>query len=116
MTEMLIVEPYGPATLDNLPSDLTALQIRVGGYIEAVSPAAGNWHAYCDEEGKLIGLPVNVPATQLAHLLGWPQGDILSGTVVFLGDGKDGEEDDVPEAVVQQALEIGINIVRGSAS
>src|SRR5258706_10472125 len=79
------------------------LQATVCGYIEHFS-AKGNWHGYCNEEGKLQGLPVNPTATFLARELGWNEYgvDVLVGTCVFLGNGKDGEEADVPEWLVDE--------------
>lgn len=79
-------------------TDLDGLQALVGGYIEAVSLTEG--HAYVNEEGKLMGLPVNALATDLAHAAGWPYGDVLCGTVVFLGDSPDGDEADVPPSLL----------------
>lgn len=85
--------------------DLASIQGHLGGgYLEGVSTGDGGWHAYCDEEGKLKRLPVNHDATQLAVHLGWGTYDVLCGPVVFLGDGKSGEEGDVPRHVVELAL------------
>lgn len=80
------------------------LQQLVGGWIEAVSTADSTWHAYCNEEGKIERLPLNVRATRLARLLGWDHSrrDVLVGDVVFLGDGPEGAEADVPDLVVGQ--------------
>ena len=83
--------------------DLQVLQSIVDGYIEHVT-LPGEGHLYCDEEGKLKHAPVNNLATSVAMALGWMPGltgqDVLCGTVVFLGDGDEGEEDDVPPSVV----------------
>ncbi len=90
----LIVHPDGSVNSGPVVPSLDVLQGIVGGYIEHIS--GHGWHAYCDEEGKLTGKPVNLVATRLAHAHGWPVGDVLVGTVVFLGDGPAGTEADVP--------------------
>ncbi len=81
---------------------LGALQKTVGGYIEAVSPAEGDWVLYCNEEGKLQGLPVNNLATRLINELmpGFAQHDVLVGTVVFVGSTASGGSTDVPAEVI----------------
>lgn len=88
-------------------------QMIGGGWLEAVRPNYGDkperyglrvpqgqspyWHAYCDEEGKLKGLQHNSFATIVARGLGWANPDVLFGDVVFLGDGPEGEEDNLPD-------------------
>lgn len=91
----LIIHPDGSANSGPVVPTLEALQGIVGGYIEHIS-GHGGWHAYCDEEGKLTGKLINRAASALAHAHGWPVGDMLVGTVVFLGDGPAGTEADVP--------------------
>ena len=90
-------EPY----LTDLEPRLTVLNELVGGYIEAIH--GPGWHAYVNEEGKWMGLPVNLPATQFAGANGWnPYGDHLVGTVVFLGS-RGPDEDSVPLSLVDAA-------------
>jgi Domain of unknown function (DUF3846) len=99
----LVIGPDGSAinfdSVDSLNSSegLEWLQHTVGGYIEGVY--GNGWHLYCNEEAKLLGLPVNSLATMFAKHLGWHAHDVLNGTVIFLGDGIDGMEDDLPEWV-----------------
>lgn len=64
--------------LIEIENTLEALQQEVGGYIETVS-FAKNSCIICNEEGLLIGLPVNV-------FLGYP----FRGTLLIVG--VDGEE------------------------
>lgn len=114
----LVVPVDGPGELRWLDPELSALQAVVGGWLEGVG-APGDaytvdgtpvgdvgWHAYCDEEGKLKGLPVNRLATKIALCLGWLRGDLLCGPVVFLGNGADGEEADVPPLVIRYWTEL----------
>lgn len=73
-----------PITIDN---GCKPLQDLVGEYIEAVSCADGQVTLWCNEEGKLFGLPIN----KLATALWWSlkpamRGlDILCGPVVVTG-------------------------------
>lgn len=96
-------------TLENVPATLQGLRPLIGGgWLEGVSSGGGGWHGYCDEEGKLKRLPVNDRASSLAHRLGWDPGrnDVLCGDVIFLGDGPDGTEADVPTLVLDQAANL----------
>lgn len=91
----LIVYPDGRKEYrDIAQGDLDALTEIVGGWIEYVFVTYGV-HLYCNEEGKLEGLPVNPVATRLAGREGV---DVLCGTVIFLGDSDedDGEEGSLP--------------------
>jgi hypothetical protein len=72
------------------PPALKALQAGVGGYIQLVpyflcyegEPCI----AFCDEEGKLNGLPVNERATALWHMLEprFIRQDVLVGPIVII--------------------------------
>ncbi len=100
-----LIVRHGEVLDTEIGTDLDSLQTAVGGWIEGVSPVEGDWHAYCDEEGKLKGLPINHRATRLAHYLGWPEGDVLCGPVVFVGEYDDeGEITDVPRHVIEAAM------------
>lgn len=100
----LVVTPDGGAQVVETGTGLADFQRLVGGYLEGVgSSVTAEWFAYCDEEGKLKGLPPNIRATDLAISLGWrSNGDSLCGPVVFVGM-KEGEETDVPSFVVETA-------------
>lgn len=86
--------------LDRAPS-LERLQRIVGGYVEQV-PAFDIVEedgvrtrvvAFCNEEGKLEGLPANTVATKMwlksAARVGVPVHDMLCGTVVVLSGDAD---------------------------
>lgn len=93
-------EPFSVA----IKPTLASLQAEVGGDIQGIysgGEAPSAWSGYCDEQGKLKGLRVNEVATALALAAGWPPGDVLCGTVVFLGPpDSDGGETDVPGDLV----------------
>lgn len=107
----LIIHPDGEADLQKITGDLDTLSGIVGGYIEAFSPMTdehGAWRGYCNEEGKIEGLPMNIPATMFCAQLGWggyASGDFLVGSVVLLGMDAAGNEADVPQQVIDAALE-----------
>jgi hypothetical protein len=100
----LVVPASGQPEVRHLTADIETLQGIVGGCIEAVALADVSAHAYCNEEVKLLGLPVNQTATALTETLmpGFAH-HVLCGDVVFLGDGPHGEEADVPPAVLASA-------------
>lgn len=100
----LVVHPDGTTHLLFHTGTLEEMRGAIGGgWLEGIQPSLSSpWHAYCDEEGKFKGLPLNLPATALANALGW-QDDILAGTVVFCGHTADGDEDDVPDSVLELA-------------
>jgi hypothetical protein len=57
-------------------TSLEAMQTAVGGYIEPVRLGDGRI-MYVNEEGRLVGLPANEKATQLA-------GQLIVGNAVIL--------------------------------
>lgn len=64
-------------------NELDDLQRYVGGWIEYV-PTNEDVTLYCNEEGKIEGLPPNPLATSLFGSLLMP-GDYLAGDVILLG-------------------------------
>jgi hypothetical protein len=66
------------------PVNLTWMQQQVGGYIEAISLLDDGTVMYCNEEGKIHNLPVNVIATELYRAAHGPY-DIIMGDVILLG-------------------------------
>ena len=59
---VLLVNPYeAPQTIE-IPADLSAYQKLVGGTIQAIYPSMEDPIALiCNDEGKLLGLPLNRP-------------------------------------------------------
>lgn len=74
------VQPLGGFSLDTL-------QKSVGGYVQAVESASGETTFWCNEEGKLEGLPVNKAATFILWSLNtaFRDQDFLVGSVVITG-------------------------------
>jgi hypothetical protein len=78
--DILIVEPEKTPRMAAISGDLESLQKVVGGYIEAVYPYNDLVALVCNEEGKLIGLPLNRKIED--H-------DIIAGTFMICGLGED---------------------------
>lgn len=94
---------------------LSRLQTLVGGgLIEGVPTEQEGLAAWCNEEGRLRGLPVNARATAWWQRHGYDvsHGDELRGDVVFHGVDDQGDEADVPARIVRDLLEVA----RASAS
>ena len=56
---VVVVEPKKKPTAQDIGSDLESMQKIVGGSIEAVYPFADSVALICNEEGKLLNLPLN---------------------------------------------------------
>ena len=93
--------------------DMKVIKTEIDGWLEGIGPNRGDlpWSGYCDEEGKLKHRPINPVATKLAYAAGWHTGDVLCGTVVFLGpvDNK-GYETDVHDALIDLGISEGLLI------
>ena len=56
---VLLVEPGKVPRMITIGADLKSMQDIVGGYIEAIYPFDDDVALVCNEEGKLLGLPLN---------------------------------------------------------
>ena len=56
---VVMLEPGKPARIVDLDRSLEGMQKAVGGYIEAYYPFEEEVCIICNEEGKIIGLPLN---------------------------------------------------------
>ncbi len=86
--DVLIVEPEKSPRMANISGDLESLQKAVGGYIEAVYPYDDPVAIVCNEEGKLIGLPLNRKLDDY---------DIIAGTFIVCGLGEEDFDSLTPE-------------------
>ena len=86
---VLIVEPGKAPYEQEIPSGLTAMQNIVGGLIQALYPFWGPVVLICNDEGKLLGLPMN-RALREPHT-GKPY-DIVCGTFLICGAPPDEED------------------------
>ena len=108
----LLIPVEGPLVELDLPAEnrLEELQRLVGGYIEAVPvPYFVNGFdratSYVNEEGKYIGLPANMRATDfMVPGVGIGFGDVIAGPMLLCGfDPATGDTADVPAGVVRRA-------------
>ena len=91
---VLVVEPGQPPAVQEIDGSLESMQRLVGGYIQAVYPFDDPVALICNEEGKLLGLPMN---RTLRDERGVPY-DIVCGTFFVAGL----KEDDFASLTEQQ--------------
>ena len=80
---ILVVEPMKTPTVQEIDGSLESMQRIVGGDIEAVYPFDDPVAIVCNEEGKLLSLPMNRALTDES---GVPY-DIVCGTFFVVGIG-----------------------------
>lgn len=99
MATALKIEVNGDISRIEINS-LEELNDAVGGYIEFIH-FTDVAHAYINEDGKALNLPYNELATYLCNKfkIGLMPTDFISGNMVILGNGDDGEEADIPESL-----------------
>ena len=92
---VLVVEPEKVPYVKEIDPGLQSLQSEVGGWIEATYPFDDPVALICNEEGKLIGLPLN-------RALRDDRGqiyDIVSGTFLIAGLSEDNFASLSPEMI-----------------
>ena len=80
---VLVVEPEQPPYVKNIGDSLHSLQTEVGGSIEAIYPFDDPVAIICNEEGKLLGLPLNRALRDEDHHVY----DVVAGTFLIAGLG-----------------------------
>lgn len=96
MTTLVLIPVDDPVEVLEVEPSLAGLQHLVGGFIECVA-LDDELHGYCNEEGKLDGLRINVRATRLVETYrpGFMAHDVIVGDFIVLGMTADGAEADV---------------------
>ena len=90
---VLVVEPGKAPYQAAIGADLKSLQQVVGGYIESISPYDDPVAIICNEEGKLMGLPLNRALfDDDGHVY-----DIVSGNFLIVGLGEENFTDLSPD-------------------
>lgn len=80
---------------------LKVLQERVGGWVESAPISDRQLTMYCNEEGKLLGLPRNDVASDM---LAPSNPDWIAGDVVLVGaPDQEGYNTDLPQALKEAA-------------
>ncbi len=83
--QVLVVEPGKRPYIKEIDGSLASLQQEVGGYIQAVYLFDDPVGVICNEEGKLLNLPLNrALRTEDGEIY-----DILAGTFLVVGLGKE---------------------------
>jgi hypothetical protein len=113
----LIITAQGAVSVQEIERSLESFQGIVGGYIEGVDlPESSLFRdappgrIYCNEDGKVKGLPRNAKASKLCDMagVGLMDGDYLVGTVLILGEvDEEGEDTSIPDelaAAIQDAI------------
>ena len=77
--QVIVVEPKKKPMVQDIGSDLESMQKIVGGSIEAIYPFEEPVALICNEEGKLLNLPLNRALRDDAGKVY----DILSGTFLL---------------------------------
>lgn len=92
MMRAIVIEPSKPPEVRDIKMD--ELRKVIGGYLEFLPFFGGS--VYINEDGKSLGLAVNMLATQLYNTMSgrnlWPS-DYLRGPMVIFGP-NDGEGND----------------------
>lgn len=96
--KVLVVEPGKEPKVQEIESRLTAMQMTVGGYIEAIYPWWDEVALVCNDAGKIIGLPLNRPLfNDDGELI-----DFIAGTFFICGAPVDsGTFTDLPEDLIE---------------
>ncbi|MBP3242028.1 MAG: DUF3846 domain-containing protein [Oribacterium sp.] len=76
---VIVVEPDARPRVADIPSGLESLQSLVSGNIQVIYPYSDPVGIICNEEGKLLGLPLNRALRNDAGEIY----DILSGTFII---------------------------------
>lgn len=79
--KVIIVKPQEKPVIADIDSSLNAMQEMVGGWIQAVYPFDDPVALICNEEGKLLGLPLNrALRTETGEVY-----DVVAGTFFLCG-------------------------------
>ena len=98
--KVLMVEPGKSPYAAEIESGLKSLQAAVGGDIQAVYPYEDPVALICNDEGKLLGLPINRPLYDEDGEMY----DILVGTFLVVGLTED-DFGSLPEEMIEKYTE-----------
>ena len=87
-----MVEPGKSPYAAEIESGLKSLQAAVGGDIQAVYPYEDPVALICNDEGKLLGLPLNRPL--------WDGADVLAGPGFLAGCDNEGNLTSLPQSAM----------------
>src|SRR6266436_10147703 len=101
----LLIKTNEKVQVIEIPNELSQLQSLVNGNIEGIFTSKGV-HCYVNEDGIYKNMIPNTLATRflLVHLGRMPmtKAGLILGPMIVLGDGKEGDEESVPEWVIDE--------------
>ncbi len=86
--KIIVVEPQKKPVVRDIDPGLASMQKLVGGFIEAVYPFDDPVALICNDEGKLMGLPLNRALYDNTGQIY----DIIAGTFFLCGAPRDSED------------------------
>ncbi len=110
MAHAIMITTEGTASLEQIHT-LADFQRHVGGWVEALGTDDEAHILWLNEEGKLMGLPVNERADALTRELvtGLVPGDRIVGPVVITGPlAQDGETYETPSPEMLARFELAL--------
>jgi hypothetical protein len=106
----VVIEPGGAQYILDISSDeYRQLSDTVGGLIEAV-PLGETMTMWCNEEGKISGLDLNLFATSLFAQHHGPT-DLIVGSVIITGEDGSGDAVDLTDAQIEALRNIEMTTV-----
>lgn len=98
--KVVVVEPGNPTPyVKEIPNELDAMQEIVGGHIEFIEHEG--YDLFCNEEGKINGLPLNRPLYYEGQLY-----DIIAGTFFLSKADEDGEQVSLTDEEIEKAIKM----------
>ena len=103
----VVAVPVGKkAFVKEISTGLKSLQSEVGGLIQAIYPFEDEVTLLCNDEGKLMGLPLN-RALRLNGMVGNEIYDVIAGDFIICYAPFESENfESMPEDLLQKYLEI----------
>ncbi|MCH5170707.1 MAG: DUF3846 domain-containing protein [Oscillospiraceae bacterium] len=101
--QIIVVRPFTQPKVEEIENTLEAKQAIVGGYIQAIYPWEDEIALICNEEGKLLGLPIN---RFLWSEDGEPV-DYIAGTFLICGAPIDSEGfESIPDKLIDKYIKL----------
>ena len=97
--KVLVIEPKKKPVVKEIEGGLECLQGIVGGYIEAIYPFEDEVGIICNEEGKLIGLPLNRALYHNGEIY-----EIIAGTFIIAGLGAE-DFTSLPDDLIEKYMD-----------
>ena len=101
--KVIVIKPNTQPEITEIDNTLKAMQDTVGGYIQAIYPFSDEIALVCNEEGKLIGLPLNRPLFDCSGNLV----DLIAGTFFLCYAPADSDEfQSIPDSLIDKYTEL----------